>query len=175
MMMINCSLLLSTITFTIDNEFQPFQPLTCIYRIVQGFRFLCYNISAYSFIQFAPFPMVNHYYYHHYYHYTRMEEHPCFGATTGLTPEQWWYEVIKQTYLTTERLVNIDPEEINQLMPAVFQFLFYEIFNTKKGWSVKEDALYTLEKLRDWRDQGAGPKLGVISNFDNRLPAILEG
>ena len=103
-----------------------------------------------------------------------MKEHPCFGALTGVTPEQWWFEVIKQTYLTTERLTNVDAEEINQLMPTMFKYLFYEIFSTKEGWTVKEDAVYTLNKLREWRDQGAGPKLGVISNNDNRLNAVLK-
>jgi REG-2-like HAD superfamily hydrolase len=91
-----------------------------------------------------------------------------------LTPEQWWFEVVKQTYLTTERLTNIDAEEINQLMPVVFKKLFYDVFGTRQGWTIKEDAVYTLDKLRDWRDQGAGPKLGIISNNDNRLNAVLQ-
>jgi HAD superfamily hydrolase (TIGR01549 family) len=27
---------------------------------------------------------------------------------------------------------------------------------------------------RDWRDQGAGPRLGVVSNFDDQLSTILQ-
>ena len=65
------------------------------------------------------------------YTYThRNKEHPCFGATTGLTPEEWWYDVVLQTYLTTENLKQINPDEMRSLMPAVFQMLFYEVFST---------------------------------------------
>ena len=34
---------------------------------------------------------------------------------------------------------------------------------------------YTLKKLTDWRDQGGGPKIGIIDNFDERLENILTG
>lgn len=34
---------------------------------------------------------------------------------------------------------------------------------------------YTLDKLEKWRDLGGGPKLGIIANFDERLPNIFEG
>ena len=33
--------------------------------------------------------------------------------------------------------------------------------------------MYTLKKLTGWRDLGGGPKLGIISNFDDRLHGIL--
>lgn len=33
---------------------------------------------------------------------------------------------------------------------------------------------YTLSKLRDWRDQGGGPKIGIVDNFDDRLDTILR-
>ena len=39
---------------------------------------------------------------------------------------------------------------------------------------MKSDALYTLKKLTEWRDMGGGPKLGIISNFDDRLHSILN-
>ena len=38
---------------------------------------------------------------------------------------------------------------------------------------MKSDAVYTLKKLTEWRDMGGGPKLGIISNFDDRLHSIL--
>ena len=34
---------------------------------------------------------------------------------------------------------------------------------------MKENALYLLEKLKEWKDIGNGPKIGVISNFDDRF------
>ena len=39
---------------------------------------------------------------------------------------------------------------------------------------MKADAFYTLRKLTEWRDIGNGPKLGIISNFDDRLHSILN-
>lgn len=107
--------------------------------------------------------------------YAKMDEaHPCFGATTGLTPEEWWYQVIKDTYLNTTYLSVISPDELEELMPDIFDLLYSEIFSTEKGWDVKEDVEYTLNKLKEWRDLGSGPKIGVVSNFDERLPRILD-
>ena len=104
----------------------------------------------------------------------RCKEQPCFGAKTGMSLRDWWYELIKQTYYTTRDLVNVEKEEIDSLMPTLFDLLYNEVFNTAAGWMIKDDVDYTLSKLRDWRDQGGGPKIGVVSNFDNRLPNILN-
>ena len=92
-----------------------------------------------------------------------------------MTSRQWWYEVVKRTYLTTQDLNQIDPEEMEKLLPAVFEMLYTEIFGTKEGWVLKEDVVYLLQKLQQWRDQGAGPKLGIVSNSDDRLLCILRG
>lgn len=101
--------------------------------------------------------------------------HPCFGSTTGMTSKQWWFEVVKKTYQTTKDLNQIEPDELEKLLPAVFDMLYNDVFGSKEGWVVKEDVVYTLQKLVEWREQGAGPKIGVVSNFDDRLPKILEG
>ena len=85
-------------------------------------------------------------------------------------------EVVRRTYLGTETLNNcLDPKEIEKVLPAAFNTLYNKVFNTKEGWVLKEDALYTVVKLREWRDQGAGPKIGIISNYDIRMRNILEG
>jgi len=105
----------------------------------------------------------------------RCKESPCFGATSGLSARDWWFEVVKRTYKTTQDLNQIEPEEMDMLLPKVFDVLYDNVFGSKDGWVLKEDTTYTLEKLRDWRDIGAGPKLGVISNFDDRLHNILSG
>lgn len=104
----------------------------------------------------------------------RAKAHPCFGATSGMTAREWWFEVVRQTYLSTESLTTLDREEIESLLPQVFEELYVNVFSSADGWSVSEDALYVLDKLRGWRDQGAGPRLGVLSNFDDRLPTILK-
>ena len=105
----------------------------------------------------------------------RSISHPCFGATTGLTPEQWWHAVILTTYKTTENQNQVEEDELEALMPDVMNIFYNEVFSTKIGWRVKEDVVYTLTKLKEWRDIGAGPKIGVVSNFDERLPSILKG
>ena len=101
-------------------------------------------------------------------------KHPCFGAMSGMTAEAWWFEVIKKTYAGTQYLSVIDEEELDQLMPALFDLLYQDVFSTNKGWEVKEDVIYTLDKLKEWREIGNGPKIGVVSNFDERLPMILQ-
>lgn len=103
------------------------------------------------------------------------KEHPCFGSTTGMTSKQWWFEVVRTTYLTTKDLNQIEAQEMENLLPAVFEILYTDVFGTKEGWVVKEDVVYTLQKLAEWRDQGSGPKIGVVSNFDDRLLRILQG
>jgi REG-2-like HAD superfamily hydrolase len=103
----------------------------------------------------------------------KIKAEPCFGATTGKSSKQWWTEQIEDTLRNTEGLVYVEPEEITALLPALAEFLYTDVFSTKEGWQVKEDVMYTLDKLRDWRDQGNGPKIGVVSNFDERLPSIL--
>ena len=85
-------------------------------------------------------------------------------------------ELVRRTFKGTETLANcIDEKEIEKVLPYAFNFLYNKVFNTKEGWVAKEDSLYTLIKLREWRDQGAGPKIGVIANIDSRLHNILEG
>jgi len=102
-------------------------------------------------------------------------EHPCFGATSGMSSRDWWYRVVDDTYRSTGELSNaIDASELIELIPGTFDLLFDEVFATKKGWLLKDDALYTLRKLKEWRDMGGGPKLGVISNFDERLTPLLD-
>lgn len=108
----------------------------------------------------------------------RSISHPCFGsiAPSTMTSKEWWMEVVRNTYKTTETLDNcIDFKEIEKILPESFDMLYNQVFNTKEGWLIKEDAEYTLVKLSEWRDQGAGPKIGVIANYDIRLNSILEG
>jgi FMN phosphatase YigB (HAD superfamily) len=71
-------------------------------------------------------------------------------------------------------LNQIEPEELEQLLPEVFNLLYDDVFGTKEGWIVKENVIYVLSKLKEWRDQGSGPKLGIISNFDERLVHIVK-
>ena len=92
-----------------------------------------------------------------------------------MAAKDWWFQVFDQTYKTTKDLTTIKGSEFDRMMPDISSILFNEIFGSKEGWSLKEDTLYTLEKLKEWRDIGSGPKVGIISNFDDRLHDILKG
>eukprot|EP01041_Mallomonas_annulata_P008090 gene8090-16601_t len=100
--------------------------------------------------------------------------HPCFGALSGMTSKAWWFNVISQTYKTTKDLNLIKDHEFEAMLPDLVNTLYNNVFGTKEGWLLKEDTLYTLEKLRAWRDMGSGPKIGIVSNYDERLHYILE-
>lgn len=99
--------------------------------------------------------------------------YPCFGVNSGMNSKEWWYQVISNTFKTTKNLGEISPKELDALLPEVCETLYDEVFNSKEGWLVKEEVIYTLTKLAEWRDIGNGPKLGIISNFDDRLENIL--
>jgi HAD superfamily hydrolase (TIGR01549 family) len=49
-----------------------------------------------------------------------------------------------------------------------------KVFTGTAGWELKRDAEFVLETLKWWQDEAGGPKLGVISNFDERLPTLLD-
>lgn len=49
-----------------------------------------------------------------------------------------------------------------------------QVFTGVEGWELAPYAKETLERLAEWKDNGDGPFLGVISNFDERLPKLLD-
>jgi FMN phosphatase YigB (HAD superfamily) len=112
--------------------------------------------------------------------------HPCFGATTGMTARQWWIKVVESTYRNTQGLIGDDDdsvfteEQFNNAFDRAFDYLYNDVFGTSKGWHVKDGAVDLLKALVEWRDGGGVekgngyPKLGVISNFDERLKPLLE-
>lgn len=81
---------------------------------------------------------------------------------------------MRNTYLTTD-LNQLVESEIESMLPEVFDILYKDIFGTAEGWSIKSNVKYLLKKLIEWRELGAGPKIGIVSNFDERLPKILKG
>ena len=83
--------------------------------------------------------------------------------------------MIQTTYRGTQDLNQVSSEELDTILPQIFDLLYSKIFNSSEGWVLKNDVEYTLDKLVQWRDIGAGPKIGIISNFDERLHNILAG
>ena len=50
---------------------------------------------------------------------------PCFGAKTGMSARDWWYEVVRVTFLTTEGVdTQVDSDEMEAIMPELFDIIY---------------------------------------------------
>lgn len=90
-------------------------------------------------------------------------------AFPGISPDelhrrefQWWGNIALQTF-SKAGIIQQFPD-----FPAFFAYL-YDYFATAEPWFLYPDTLTALEY---W--QAEGIELGVISNFDSRLHAVLE-
>ena len=53
---------------------------------------------------------------------------PCFGAKSGTSSRDWWYQVVKKTFQTTENLhTQIDEDELESIMPELFELVYEEV------------------------------------------------
>ena len=93
---------------------------------------------------------------------------PACGGLSGsslLAWEQaWWQQVVRQTFAGVGSLANFGEERF----AAFFAHLF-EYFAGADPWELYPETLPVLQAL-----QGEGIRLGVISNFDSRLPRVLQ-
>jgi REG-2-like HAD superfamily hydrolase len=85
--------------------------------------------------------------------------YPNFGVHNGLTPFVWWNKVVVDSF----KDAGSDRENLDKIAQHL-----YVMFSTSQGWEILPDAEKTLSNLK-----GRGLKLGVISNFDDRLEKIL--
>lgn len=97
---------------------------------------------------------------------------PCFGCGESVSSADWWKEVVRNTYLE----VGVPADILVEYMEDVFPELYHEYFTGPGGWELTNDALYVLEEIGKWKTflGTAAPKVGVISNFDERLHVLLE-
>ncbi|MGH0031229.1 MAG: HAD-IA family hydrolase [Myxococcota bacterium] len=75
----------------------------------------------------------------------------------------WWRRVVRQTFLAADSAVR----------PADFEALFDGLFRhyaAPEAWQVCDGAAEALRALR-----ASGRVVAVVSNFDGRLPALLDG
>ena len=74
----------------------------------------------------------------------------------------WWIERVRQIFQATDSTVAFrDPKD--------FALSLFEIYRRAESWRERPGARRLLERLA-----GAGLRLGLASNFDHRLPQILE-
>ncbi|NXT80137.1 HDHD3 protein, partial [Zapornia atra] len=86
---------------------------------------------------------------------------PNYGQGQGLSSQQWWVHVVKQTF----RLSGVQEDRI--LTPMAEKL--YQDFCSARNWEVLPGAMETLRQCCQ-----RGFRMGVVSNFDNRLENILS-
>lgn len=91
---------------------------------------------------------------------------PAFpGRSMAEIPQlefEWWNAIAKQTFKQAKVL-----DQFSDF--SKFFAELYSYFETAEPWILYADVVPTLEKLRD-----RGITLGVLSNFDSRLHAVLK-
>ncbi|NXA18654.1 HDHD3 protein, partial [Ibidorhyncha struthersii] len=86
---------------------------------------------------------------------------PNYGRSQGLSSQQWWVNVVKQTF----RLSGVHEDGVITLMAENL----YRDFCSAHNWEVLPGASETLSQCCQ-----RGFRMGVISNFDNRLEKVLS-
>ncbi|XP_040014436.1 haloacid dehalogenase-like hydrolase domain-containing protein 3 isoform X2 [Xiphias gladius] len=87
--------------------------------------------------------------------------YPNYGITQGLGGQSWWMGVVRDTF--SQCRVR-DPALLNTMAHNL-----YHNFSNAENWEVFPDSKKALESCCS-----LGLKLGVVSNFDSRLEAILH-
>ena len=108
--------------------------------------------------------------------------HPHFGAQTGISSEDWWRKVVRDTYDAVPHIDSepglreeLEAEGEDTLFDAVFHTLHNEVFTTADGWELRAGVKLALENFSKWKASPGGPThLGLISNFDERLHPLIE-
>ncbi|XP_054249487.1 haloacid dehalogenase-like hydrolase domain-containing protein 3 [Indicator indicator] len=85
---------------------------------------------------------------------------PNYGRGQGLSSRQWWVDVVKQTF----RLSGVHEDKVLTLMAEKL----YQDFCSAGNWELLPGASETLRQCRQ-----RGFRMGVVSNFDQRLETIL--
>ncbi|NXR41571.1 HDHD3 protein, partial [Zosterops hypoxanthus] len=86
---------------------------------------------------------------------------PNYGHGQGLSSRQWWLDVIKQSF----RLSGVQDEAA---LAKVAEKL-YRDYCSSENWELLPGAAETLRRCRQ-----LGFRMGIVSNFDNRLEVILS-
>lgn len=90
------------------------------------------------------------------------KEHPNFGRDTGLGWRMWWTELVANSFKAAQP--SCDEKRLHQLS----EFLIDE-YKTTRCWALEDGAIELLTHLKE-----KNIPLGVLSNNDERLEAVLE-
>lgn len=90
----------------------------------------------------------------------QMSRYPNFGVKSGITPFKWWNNLVIECF----KDAGYDGPSLTQIANHL-----YIHFASSKGWEIIPGTVDALDSLKS-----RGLRLGVISNFDNRLEKILH-
>ncbi|MGI9591264.1 MAG: HAD-IA family hydrolase [Myxococcota bacterium] len=75
----------------------------------------------------------------------------------------WWRQVVRSTFLAADSARRVPDFD------ACFEGLWRH-FGSPAAWRLRDGAAEVLSRLRE-----SGLRTGIVSNFDGRLPALLQG
>lgn len=93
-------------------------------------------------------------------------QHPNYGRDSNMSSEEWWKIFISKVFKNAGYTEQVNASRSR--MEAITNDL-YRNFGTKDSWVVTDGIHEILPELK-----AAGLKLGVVSNFDERLPLVLS-
>eukprot|EP00108_Taenia_solium_P004860 TsM_001025600 transcript=TsM_001025600 gene=TsM_001025600 len=106
-------------------------------------------------------------------HFTEVYGHvgnkwPNFGRFDGVSAECWWNEILKFIQTFT-RSSPFSEAYVRRALTMSVTNEIYDWFSSNEAWDLVPGSITGLSKLTD-----AGIKLAILSNSDERTPAILK-
>lgn len=91
-------------------------------------------------------------------------EHPVYGIHHGIAPKDWWHDFVIRVF--TKAGYNSDRKQLSDVSRKIWKH-----YNdcAEHCWDILPHSEHVLQKIKC-----NGYKLGVISNFDERLQPTLE-
>ncbi|KAJ5703877.1 hypothetical protein N7493_011015 [Penicillium malachiteum] len=112
---------------------------------------------------------------------TQLAQYPNYGRADVLRgkyggPRQWWEEVIRNTFAQT--LSTSNPSDIQPQLPTGLVENLLDRFAGAGGYSLYEDVAPFFARMRELKASELGRfdrvVIGVVSNSDDRVPAVLK-
>ena len=88
---------------------------------------------------------------------------PHFGSTSGISSMVWWIKLVKGTF------EDVLVEQYDDKITSKIASELFSYYHSPKPYMVLDDGLESLERMKEMK-----LKIGVISNFDNRLHDIIH-
>ncbi|XP_054157659.1 haloacid dehalogenase-like hydrolase domain-containing protein 3 [Oppia nitens] len=94
-------------------------------------------------------------------------KHENFGFKSGMSSVEWWTQVVKRTV----RLANFSVDDLNDNQLDLMAKYLYRAYCSPQFWTVD---VGVHQAMTDIKKSNPDLKLGIISNFDERLGRILQ-